>query len=266
MPFEFHPSYADRNEPTGSVASCIASENPKSILSEHFSGVGDKHMKHFIIFAGNYGSGKTELSLNMALRMAEKGKTVLCDMDIVNPYFRSAESKEMLEQNGIRLIAPPFANTTVDIPALSAEVYAAFDSEYAVFDAGGDPVGATALGGFKQYFENVRDKLAFYYVVNARRPFQSDVNDAVEMLRQIQANSRLTIDALVNNTNMANETTADDLLYGETMCAKIGRETGLKVAFTSGMPKVLQEYEERGYRGEAFEIEIFTRPEWLDKT
>ena len=107
-------------------------------------------MKRFNIFAGNYGSGKTEISLNTALALAKDRKTTLVDMDVVNPYFRSAESEKLLADHGIRLIAPPYANTNVDVPVLSAEVMAAFESETAVFDAGGDPVGAAALGGLWQ--------------------------------------------------------------------------------------------------------------------
>jgi len=125
-------------------------------------------MKKLIIYAGNYGSGKTELSLNTAIHMAQRGDTALVDMDIVNPYFRSSEHVSMLGEHGIKLIKPPFANTTVDVPSLSAEIYSAFTYEYAVFDAGGDPVGAKALGGMREYFEEVREKVGFYYVVNAR--------------------------------------------------------------------------------------------------
>ncbi len=223
-------------------------------------------MKRYNIFAGNYGSGKTELSLNAAITLSGKGATVLADMDIVNPYFRSSESAAMLKQYGIRLISPPFAGTAVDVPALSAEVYAAFGSasEYAVFDAGGDPVGATALGGYKRYFEEVRDNLMFYYVVNARRPFQSNIRDAAAMLAQIEANSRLKIDALINNTNLANETTVDDLKFGEGMIAELSEATGIPVAFTSGTAEVLEAYKKQGYSGETFEIKVYTRPEWLD--
>ncbi|HBU12026.1 MAG TPA: ATP-binding protein [Clostridiales bacterium] len=220
--------------------------------------------KRFMVFAGNYGSGKTEISLNMALRAAEKGQTTLCDMDVVNPYFRSAESGKMLKEHGVKLIAPPFANTTVDVPALSAEVHAAFESDYAIFDAGGDPVGAIALGRYHEYFEAVRGALKVYYVVNARRPFQSEADEALVLLDQIQKNARLPVDALINNTNLAGETTVDDLLYGELMCGKITEETGIPVAFAAGSPNVLRAYQETGYRGDVLELTFYTRLEWME--
>ncbi len=221
-------------------------------------------MKKCYIFAGNYGSGKTELSLNMALRLKEEGKTVLCDMDVVNPYFRSAEQRELLEAGGIRLIAPPFANTAVDVPALSAEVKAAFEYDFAIFDAGGDPVGAAALGGFRQDFERIRDAVTVYYVINARRPFQENVEDAVVMLRQIEANMRLSVDALINNTNLSKQTTAADLVRGEELCGQIARETGILTAFASGKPEVIEAYRRLGYSGKTMPLQIFTHPAWMD--
>ncbi len=221
-------------------------------------------MKKFYVFAGNYGSGKTEISLNTALMLSKKGKTALCDLDIVNPYFRSAEQKEMLEENGIRLIAPQFANTTVDVPSLSAEVQSAFLYDYAVFDAGGDPVGATVLGSFKKQFEDNANELNFYYVINARRPFQTNIQDALEMLVQIEANARMKVHALINNTNLSKISTVEDLIIGEELCAEITKKTGIPVAFTSGKKEILDSYCATGYEGETFPINIYTHPEWMD--
>lgn len=218
------------------------------------------------IFAGNYGSGKTELSLNTALEYAKKGKTVLCDLDIVNPYFRSAEHAKMLEDAGIRLIAPPFANTTVDVPALSAEVLAAFEYDYAVFDAGGDPVGAAALGTYNDAFKNIRDFLQFYYVINARRPLQQTALQAAEMLMQIEDKSRLKIDGLVNNTNLGRDTSAADLEFGEGVCEEISEITGIPLAYASGTEETIKKYKESGFKGDTRVLKVFTRPDWLDET
>lgn len=223
-------------------------------------------MTEACIFAGNYGSGKTELSLNTALAYAKRGRTALCDLDIVNPYFRSAEHKKMLEEAGVRTIVPPFANTSVDVPALSAEVLAAFEYDYAVFDAGGDPVGASVLGAYKDSFERIRPELQFLYVINARRPLQKSPEDAAEMLRQIETNARLRIDGLVNNTNLARETTPADLAYGAERCERISRLTQIPVVFTSGTQETINGYIEDGYRGAVRVLDIYTRPDWLDAT
>lgn len=224
-------------------------------------------MKQAWIFAGNYGSGKTELSLNRALDCAKKGSTVLVDLDIVNPYFRSAEHAALLEDSGVRLIAPPFANTGVDVPALSAEVNAAFHGyDYAVFDAGGDPVGAAAIGSFKDQFDSIRDRLLFYYVVNARRPFQEDARQAAELLSQIAANARLDVDGLINNTNTARATTPQDLLDGRKLCDELSQMTGIPLAATTGTQENLKGFAAKGGTGKLRSIRIYTRPEWLDIT
>ena len=221
-------------------------------------------MARCIVLAGNYGSGKTEISLNLSIACSQKGKTVLVDMDIVNPYFRSAEHKSMLAEKGIRLIAPTFANTAVDVPAISAEVFAAFSYDYAVFDAGGDPVGASVLGSIRDRFEG--QELQFYYVVNARRPLQRTAEEIVGMMQLIEGKARMRVTALINNTNLARETTAEDLLFGRDICKEVSRLADVPVAFTSGEAHILEEYAKKAGDASLLPLQIFTRPGWLDST
>lgn len=218
----------------------------------------------YCIFAGNYGSGKTELSLNLAMHMAQQGKkTALCDLDIVNPYFRSSEHEQMLADRGIKLIKPPYANTGVDVPALAAEVKSAFEYEFAVFDAGGDPVGAKALGTYHHDFDpNVT---MFLYVVNARRPLQSSALEIADMMAQIEDNARLHADGLVNNTNLARETSWKDLEYGTEVCWEVAQATGVPLAFTSGTPEVLKAFEEHGFEGDFSRLRFICGPIGLTK-
>ena len=104
--------------------------------------------KRFLVLVGNYGSGKTELALNRAMDFVTRGKTTLVDLDIVNPYFRSGEKADMLREAGVRVLMPTFALSTVDIPALPAEIQSVFElpSDHVIFDVGGDDTGAAALG------------------------------------------------------------------------------------------------------------------------
>ncbi len=220
-------------------------------------------MKRFNIFAGNYGSGKTEISLNTALKLAEEGQTTLVDMDVVNPYFRSAESETLLKQHGVRLIAPPYANTNVDVPVLSAEVMAAFESRAAVFDAGGDPVGAAALGGLLQKFQPVRDETMLYYVVNARRPLQQSAEEIIDMMEQISARVRLKVDGLINNTNLGRESSVEDLLYGQKVCKEVSVKTGTPILYVSGKPEILAAFDKAGYETPQIPLSIYTFPDWL---
>ncbi len=107
------------------------------------------HDKPITVICGHYGCGKTNLALNLAVEAAATGRrSVIVDMDIVNPYFRSSEYRTFLERHGVQLIAPVFANTTLDTPVLPPEIYSIFNMENTdmFIDAGGDDVGATALG------------------------------------------------------------------------------------------------------------------------
>lgn len=222
-------------------------------------------MARCFILAGNYGSGKTEIALNLSLAFSKKGKTVLADMDIVNPYFRSAEHGDMLLKNGIRLIAPIYANTLVDAPSISAEVFAAFSYEYAVFDAGGDPVGTSVLGSIADRFTG-QEELEFYYVVNARRPLQKTAQQVTDMLLLIQAKARMPITGLINNTNLARETVVEDLLYGREVCMEVSQKTGIPIVYTSGEEPVLREYAQKTGETGLLTLKIYTRPNWLDTT
>jgi len=223
-------------------------------------------MKKITVLFGNYGSGKTELSLNFALALAEKSRSVaLVDLDIVNPYFRSSEHAEMLEGRGIRVIAPVFANTAVDVPSLPADVYAAFGYEYAVFDCGGDPVGAAALGGLKPRFDAVRGDVEALLVVNTRRPFQDSVDKLEESLRRIETRARLSADGLVLNTNLGPESTGGELVEGYGIVQELAARTGVPLRYVSGTHETLAAFEVQcpGCAAERFELKIYTRPEWL---
>ena len=223
-------------------------------------------MKKITVLFGNYGSGKTELSLNIALSLAERSADVaLVDLDIVNPYFRSSEHRSLLESRGIRVIAPVFANTAVDVPSLPPDVYAAFRHEYAVFDCGGDPVGATALGGLKRYFDDSREDTEALFVVNTRRPFQGTAETLEESLTRIQARARLTADGLVLNANLGPETTGDELAEGYAVVRALSGSTGIPLRYVSGTEEALAVFERQcpDCAGERLPISILPRPDWL---
>ncbi len=223
-------------------------------------------MKKITVLLGNYGSGKTELSLNLALSLAEQSADVaLVDLDIVNPYFRSSEHRPLLESRGIRVIAPVFANTAVDVPSLPPDIFAAFRHEYAVFDCGGDPVGAAALGGLKRYFDDNRADTEALFVVNTRRPFQGSAETLEESLMRIQARARLTADGLVLNANLGAETTGGELAEGYAVVQALSESTGIPLRYVSGTEEALAAFERqcRGCAGERLPISILTRPDWL---
>lgn len=230
-------------------------------------------MKQFYVLIGNFGSGKTEISLNLAMNTAKTGKSVLVDLDIVNPYFRSAERKAELEQAKVKLLYPVFALSAVDVPSLPPDIYSVFvdNSDTVIFDVGGDPAGATALGQYKANFSAIPEgSLEVFYVVNARRPLSSTPDAVLDMINRISFRSRLAITGLINNTNLSYETSSEDILAGYELLMEVSQKTGIPVAYTCGTAKPLQEYLsltkekelDKRYIGKPMELNIYMRRDW----
>ena len=187
--------------------------------------------KRLTLFAGHYGSGKTNIAVNYAIKLAREGKQVcIADLDIVNPYFRTKDSEEELRAHGIRLVSPRYANTNVDLPALPAESYRLVQdkSTYGIMDIGGDDRGAYALGRFVDAIKSENDyRMAF--VVNCYRPLTSTVEDTVEIMREIEAACGLQFTCIVNNSNLGEETTAETVLNSLEFIEHLSSKTGLDV-------------------------------------
>ena len=182
--------------------------------------------KRITLFAGHYGSGKTNIAVNFALELKKMGKNVeIADLDIVNPYYRTKDSEEELNKAGIRVISSEFANSNVDFPAMPGEAYSIIDNKdtYAVCDVGGDDRGAYALGRFRQGI--MAEDYEMYLVINKYRPLTSDVESLKEIKEEIEAAAGIPITAIVNNSNLGRETTAEAVLgsldYAKEACEKL---------------------------------------------
>ncbi|MBT3319830.1 MAG: hypothetical protein HN948_02405 [Clostridia bacterium] len=226
-------------------------------------------MKKITVLFGNYGSGKTELALNMALTAKQThGDVTLVDLDIVNPYFRSSEHRAMLEGKGIRVIAPVYANTTIDVPSLPPEVNSAFLSEQAIFDCGGDAVGAAALGSLKNRFDKNRDSVRMLFVINTMRPFQQTLEQLQSSLAVVQQSARLGADGFVLNANLGKETTGEELVAGYKIASQLSKETGIPIQLVSGTQTALDVFKAAcpQFKGEFFAITTYMRPDWMENT
>ena len=184
--------------------------------------------KRITLFAGHYGSGKTNIALNYAryLKRTLAQRVTIADLDIVNPYFRTKDSAAELAAEGIELVVSEFANSNVDFPALPKEIYSVIaDGGYAVLDVGGDDRGALALG---RYVDDIRatGDYEMLGVVNAARPLTRTAKDTVEVLREIEVAAQLEFTGVVNNTNLGPETTAefvrDSIPYADGVAAALG--------------------------------------------
>lgn len=199
--------------------------------------------KRITLFAGHYGSGKTNIAVNYALLLAREGRrTAIADLDIVNPYFRTKDSAAELAAAGVSLISPQFANSNVDLPALPAEAYRLVEdrSLHAVMDIGGDDRGAYALGRYTPFILEEGDyRMAF--VANPCRPLTRTPEEALAVMREIEAAGGLPFTAIVNNANLAHETTAETVLAAVPYMERLSELSGLPVWMTSAEAAVAEE-------------------------
>ncbi len=218
--------------------------------------------KRLNIFCGHYGSGKTEVALNYAIMLAKSGKKVtIVDMDIVNPYFRTADARKILKDNNIEMIASEFANSNLDIPTIPQEVKKVFfdTDSIIIFDVGGDEDGAFALGQFYSFFQKEDYKMTL--VVNTRRPLSGESSEIYDIAKKIEFASRLKFTDIANNTNIGKLTDETTLMSGydeilslsEKMDVPITMQCGLSNA-VSGLPEKLQKY--------VFPMQIYIKMPW----
>ena len=191
--------------------------------------------KRLTLFAGHYGSGKTNIAVNYALHLASEGKRVyIADLDIVNPYFRTKDSAAVLEAAGVHLVSPHFANSNVDLPALPAEAYRLVTDKsiFGIMDIGGDDRGAYALG---RYVPAIKEEgnYRMVFVANCCRPLTRTPEDALEVMREIEAACGLAFTDIVNNTNLASETTPETVLTSREYMEKLSELSGLPIWLTT---------------------------------
>ncbi len=202
--------------------------------------------KRVNIFCGHYGSGKSEISVNAAISIKEmKENVLLADMDIVNPFFRSVDAKNNLEARGIKVVAPLFANTNVDVPALVPEISAALrtKSRHVILDVGGDEDGARVLGRY--HLDIPKDDYDMFFVLNRARPMTRDLAGTLKYMKEIEEASRLKITQLINNTHFLGETTLEDVYFGLELAREIVKETNIPLAATCMMNELSSQLTEQ---------------------
>lgn len=217
-------------------------------------------MKRINIITGHYGSGKTNLSVNLALKAAEQGKSVaVVDLDLVNPYFRTADFRNLFEEKGIKLIAPDFANTNLDVPSVQFDVEQLASSEDClIIDVGGDDAGAAALGRYSGALLNMQEDFDMFYVINQRRYLTDNADSAVALMYEIETAARMKHTAIVNNTNLGNETNADIIDNSAEFAGEISQKTGLPVRFTTCPENIVSDVKTK----DIFPVKVYVKPIW----
>ncbi len=198
-------------------------------------------MKRVNLFLGHYGTGKTNIALNFALMI--KNNVKVYDLDIVNPYFRTLDGKDILDENGIELIASDYANTNVDCPAMNPECYQMIreKDKFAVVDVGGDDRGAYALGRFRDEIlkENNYD---MFLIINKYRYETRTPEETLEIMKEIEEVAGIKFTAIINNSNLGRETTKSVILDSLNYAKEVEKLTGLKVKYTSIRSDLVKEF------------------------
>lgn len=213
--------------------------------------------KNITVISGHYGSGKTEVSLNLAIL---NKVDMLIDLDIVNPYFRSREAEDKLEELNIEVVSSPLGNSPgSDLPYLSARIYAPFHNENikAIIDLGGDDVGAKV---FRQFGDFNLDDVDHLFVVNVFRDRTSTKEGIIKTVKEIEGSSGLKVKGLINNSNLLRDTTIEDLIYGEQIIKEAAKELNLEIIYTTIYEKIETDKE---LLGNNINLKLYVRQDWL---
>lgn len=217
-------------------------------------------MKKINIITGHYGSGKTTVALNTALKLARENKDKkisIVDLDIVNPYFRTSDFAGLLGENNIEMTAPAYAGSNLDIPAVNFDIERIIDeSGYTVIDVGGDDAGAYALGRYAPFINSVKEQTDMFYVINRYRYLTRTPAEAAELMYEIEQAARIKHTGIINNSSLGFETTAGDIDKTHEFAVKVSEETGLPLVFTAYRKGI----KINTVPGE--EMELFVKPVW----
>lgn len=216
------------------------------------------------IFIGHYGSGKTEFAVNYAMALSKQTKGVaLCDLDIVNPYFRSREKASLLEENGIHVISGARGHDiNLDVPMISPSVLAPLqdESKQVILDVGGDSMGARVLARFAAYLKP--GKYDMFFVLNANREQTQDVQGVLSHIRNIEDTVGAKVTGLINNTHLLRDTDTEEVLKGQKLADEVSAITNIPIRYISALEKVTRQLQVE-LQGELFPIKMYMREDWM---
>jgi hypothetical protein len=218
-----------------------------------------------IAIVGNYGSGKTEVSVNLAIHLAQAGRRIqIADLDLVNPYFRCREARALMAAHGIRVVVPPGTQIWADLPIVLPEIRGMLhppEGTISILDVGGDDVGARALASFRTSVDDGDYEL--WQVINAKRPFTNTVAGCVEMRRAIEQASRWRVTGLLVNTHLVDATTAETVLDGWQLARAVSGETGVPIRLVAVMAPLAGQAELAVIDAPVLTLRRHMLPPWL---
>jgi hypothetical protein len=222
-----------------------------------------EQIKGIVIIVGNFGSGKTEVSINLAVNQKRAGVDVkIADLDLVNPYFRTREARIPLSKLGIEVVVPEEKYLQADLPILSPAVAGLIrhPSDLTLIDAGGNDVGATVLAALADSFRNKR--VHMLQVVNPFRPFTDTIESCLKMRGEIEKTSKMTITGIIGNANLIDETSVDDIYNGYDFVKALSGESRLPLEFITASVELLPEIDMGRFSCPVLSIERQLVPPW----
>ena len=223
----------------------------------------DINLTGIVVVVGNYGSGKTEVSINLAVQRKRAGVDVrIADLDLVNPYFRTREAKGPLSEMGIEMVLPPDQYLQADLPILSPLVAGMIrrPAELTLLDVGGNDVGATVLATLEDAFKN--RPMRVLQVVNPLRPFTESIEGCLKVRKEIEQAAKLAVDGIIGNANLIDETSADDIYDGHEFVKRLSEQSGLALEFITVARKLLPSVDVRRFSCPVLPIERQLVPPW----
>ena len=223
-----------------------------------------KDDKRIRLFIGHYGSGKSEVSINYVTKLREQveGEVALADLDVVNVYFRSREKKDIMKDLGITPIDSSINTTTLDLPAVSAEIMRPLNDKSInyVIDVGGDNVGGKVVGRFANQFNS--NDYDMFYVVNANREKTQTAKEVLQYIDAIEATSKLKVTGLINNTHMLKETTVEDVLKGQYVAREVSKIRNIPIKYISCLESIVDKLP-KDLEGDILPMKLYLREEWM---
>ena len=221
-------------------------------------------LRGIVIIVGAYGSGKTEVAINLALAMKRRGTEVrLADLDLVNPYFRSREARHTLRSRGIDVVLPAEQYMHADLPILTPEVSGMLKKPTGLIllDVGGDDVGATVLAALADFLEGKTPEVL--QVINPNRPHTDTVDGCLKMRQEIEKSAKLRITGIVGNANLMEATQEQDILDGYDFVSRVAQAAGISLRFVTVPAALLTQMDKRSIQCPVLAVNRQLVPPWM---
>lgn len=208
---------------------------------------------------GHYGSGKSEVAINLAIL---KQVDYLVDLDIVNPYFRSRERKELLKERGIKVISSSISNSLgSDLPYISKEIFIPIIKRNcrAIYDFGGDDIGSRVVHQFREYIDI--EEVDVLVCVNTYRDETANIEKVIKMIKSIEKETSLKVNGLINNSNLLRLTTCNDILNSQDILKNVSNELNIPIVYTAGLQHIMKGC--TNLLGDSIFLELYLRQDWL---